>query len=199
MADDTTVNNDIFVDDVKTAIKAIKESKKCPDTKAIWQYLSNKLASNIDEDYTGEILKDLVSKKILVNKRKAKGDSYEIVNKRQNKIENDMVLSDTEPEFNNEYKTPTKDIFSNVDISLDSIMKSISNLSAEVVAIKNLLIDKRYSLSRSIDRVRTEKIDQTNIMGDVKKIWEQNSNKNEIIKTLLKKLITISDSFYKSS
>ena len=128
------------------------------------------MASNIDEAYTGEILKDLVSKKILVNKRKAKGDSYEIVNKRQNKIENDMVLSDTEPEFNNEYKTPTKDIFSNVDISLDSIMKSISNLSAEVVAIKNLLIDKRYSLSRSIDRVRTEKIDQTNIMGDVKKI-----------------------------
>ena len=170
MADDTTVNNDIFVDDVKTAIKAIKESKKRPDTKAIWQYLSNKLASNIDEDYTGEILKDLVSKKILVNKRKAKGDSYEIVNKRQNKIENDMVLSDTEPEFNNEYKTPTKDIFSNVDISLDSIMKSISTLSAEVVAIKNLLIDKRYSLSRSIDRVRTEKIDQTNFMGDVKKI-----------------------------
>ena len=128
------------------------------------------MASNIDEAYTGEILKDLVSKKILVNKRKAKGDSYEIVNKRQNKIENDMVLSDTEPEFNNEYKTPTKDIFSNVDISLDSIMKSISNLSAEVVAIKNLLIDKRYSLSRSIGRVRTEKIDQTNIMGDVKKI-----------------------------
>ena len=170
MADDTTVNNDIFVDDVKTAIKAIKESKKRRDTKAIWQYLSNKLAPSIDEDYTGEILKDLVSKKILVNKRKAKGDSYEIVNKRQNKIENDMVLSDTEPEFNNEYKTPTKDIFSNVDISLDSIMKSISNLSAEVVAIKNLLIDKRYSLSRSIDRVRTEKIDQTNIMGDVKKI-----------------------------
>ena len=170
MADDTTVNNDIFVDDVKTAIKAIKESKKRRDTKAIWQYLSNKLAPSIDEDYTGEILKDLVSKKILVNKRKAKGDSYEIVNKRQNKIENDMVLSDTEPEFNNEYKTPTKDIFSNVDISLDSIMKSISNLSAEVAAIKNLLIDKRYSLSRSIDRVRTEKIDQTNIMGDVKKI-----------------------------
>ena len=170
MADDTTVNNDIFVDDVKTAIKAIRESKKRRDTKAIWQYLSNKLAPSIDEDYTGEILKDLVSKKILVNKRKAKGDSYEIVNKRQNKIENDMVLSDTEPEFNNEYKTPTKDIFSNVDISLDSIMKSISNLSAEVVAIKNLLIDKRYSLSRSIDRVRTEKIDQTNIMGDVKKI-----------------------------
>ena len=131
------------------------------------------MASNIDEDYTGEILKDLVSKKILVNKRKAKGDSYEIVNKRQNKIENDMVLSDTEPEFNNEYKTLTKDIFSNVGISLDSIMKSISNLSAEVVAIKNLLIEEPYSLSRSIDRVRNEQIDQTNFMGDVKKIWEQ--------------------------
>ena len=32
----TTVNSDIFVDDVKTAITAIKESKKRPDTKAIW-------------------------------------------------------------------------------------------------------------------------------------------------------------------
>ena len=200
MADDTTVNNDIFVDDVKTAIKAIKESKKRRDTKAIWQYLSNKLAPSIDEDYTGEILKDLVSKKILVNKRKAKGDSYEIVNKRQNKIENDMVLSDTEPEFNNEYKKPTKDTFSTFsNISLDSIMKSISNLTAEAVAIKNLIIDEPYSLSRSIDHVKTEQIDQTNFMRGVKKIWEQNSNKNEIIKTLLKKLNTITDSFYKSS
>ena len=34
---DTTVNSDIFVDDVKTAIKAIKESKKRHDTKSIWQ------------------------------------------------------------------------------------------------------------------------------------------------------------------
>ena len=77
MADvsDTTVNNDIFVDDVKTAIKAIKESKKRPDTKAICQYLSNKLVSNIDEDCTGEIPKGIISKKILVNKRKAKGGS----------------------------------------------------------------------------------------------------------------------------
>ena len=65
MADvsDTTVNSDIFADDFKTTIKAIKESKKRPNTKAIWQYLSKKLASNIDEDYTGEIVKDLVSKK----------------------------------------------------------------------------------------------------------------------------------------
>ena len=81
MADvsDTTVNIDIFVDDVKTAIKPIKESIKNSDTKTVWQYLSSKLESNIDEDYTGETLKDLVSKRILVNKRKTKGESYEIV------------------------------------------------------------------------------------------------------------------------
>ena len=76
MADvnDITVNSDIFVDDVKTTVKAIKELKKRPDKKAIWQYLSNKLPSNISKDYTGEILKDLVSKNMLVNKRKAKGN-----------------------------------------------------------------------------------------------------------------------------
>ena len=79
----TTVNSDFFVDDVKTAITAIKESKKRPDTKAIWQYLSNKLTSNIDEDYTGGILKDIVNKMILVIKLKAKGDSCEIVSESQ--------------------------------------------------------------------------------------------------------------------
>ena len=33
----------------------------------------------------------------------------------------------------------------------------------------------------------------------MKNIWEENSNKNEIIKTLLKNLNTITDSLYKSS
>ena len=68
---DAKVNSDFFVDDVKTAIKAIKESKMHPDTKAIWQHLSNKLTSNIDGDFTGEILKDLVSKQILVKVNKS--------------------------------------------------------------------------------------------------------------------------------
>ena len=36
-------------------------------------------------------------------------------------------------------------------------------------------------------------------MGDVKKIWEENSNKNEIIKTLLENLNTITNSLCKSS
>ena len=110
-----------------------------------------------------------------------------------------MVTSDTEAEINNECKTPTKNTFSKVDLSLDSITKSISNLTAEVMAIKGFIMCELYSLSRSIDRVRTEQIDQTNFMGDVKKIWEENSNKNEIIKTLLENLNTITNSLYKSS
>ena len=114
----------------------------------------------------------VVSKKILVNKRKAKVDSYEIVCESQNKVEIDVVLSHTEPEINNECKTPTKNTFSSVNQRLDSITKSISNLKAEVIDIKNFIMDELYSLSRSIDRVRTEQIDQTNFMGDVKKIWE---------------------------
>ena len=99
------------------------------------------------------MLKDLVSKSILVNKCKAKGDSYEIIRESQNKIENHVVLSDTELEINHEGKTPTKNTFSNVDLSFDSITKSISNLTAEVTAIKNFIIN----------RVRTEQIDQTKV------------------------------------
>ena len=78
---------------------------------------------------------------------------------------------DTDAEFNNKRKTPTKDTFSNVD----SITKSISNLTAEVMVIKNFIMDELYSLSRSIDGVRTEQIDQANFMGDVNKIREENS------------------------
>ena len=97
-----------------------------------------------------------------------------------------MALSDTEPEINNACDTPTKNTFSNVNQSLDSVTKSISNLTAEVVDIKNYIKDELYSLSRSIDPVRTEQIDQTDFMGIVEKIWNENSNKNEIIKILLK-------------
>ena len=59
------------------------------------------------------------------------------------------------------------------------------------------MMDKLYSLSRIIERVRTEQIDQTNFMGDVKQIWEENSNKTVIIKTLLENLNT-TNSLYKS-
>ena len=60
------------------------------------------------------------------------------------------------------------------------------------------MMDKLYSLSRIIEHVRTEQIDQTNFMGDVKQIWEENSNKTVIIKTLLENLNTITNSLYKS-
>ena len=157
------------------------------------------MASNIDEDYTGETLKDLVSKNVLVNKRKAKGVSYEIVSEIQNETENVVTLSDTEAEINNKCKTSTKDTFSNVDLSFDSITKPMSNLTAEVMAIKNFIMGDLHSLSRSINRIRTEQIDKTKFMRDVKKIWEENLNKNKIIKTLQENLNTITNYLYKSS
>ena len=59
-----------------------------------------------------------------------------------------MVLPGTEAELNNECKTPTKDTFSNIDLSFDSITKVMSNLTAEVMAIKNFIMDELYSHSR---------------------------------------------------
>ena len=42
-------------------------------------------------------------------------------------------------------------------------------------------------------------MDQKNFMGDVKNVWEENSNKNEIIKTLPENLNTTTNAVYKSS
>ena len=54
-----------------------------------------------------------------------------------------MALSDKESEINNEYmKVPTKNTFSNVDLSFDSITKSISNLRTEVMTIKNFIMGR---------------------------------------------------------
>lgn len=62
----------------------MKESKERPDTKAIWLYLSNKLASNTDEDHIRELPKGFVSKNTLLHKSKAKGDSCEILSEEKN-------------------------------------------------------------------------------------------------------------------
>ena len=62
----------------------MKESKERPDTKAIWLYLSNKLASNTDEDHIRELPKGFVNKNTLLHKSKAKGDSYEILSEEKN-------------------------------------------------------------------------------------------------------------------
>ena len=67
------------------------------------------------------------------------------------------------------------------------------------MTIKNFIMGELYSLSRSIDHVRTEQIDQTSFMGNVKKIWEENSNKKIIFKTLLENSNTVTYSLYKSS
>ena len=42
-------------------------------------------------------------------------------------------------------------------------------------------------------------MDQKNFMGGVKNVWEENSNKNEIIKTLPENLNTTTNAVYKSS
>ena len=88
------------------------------------------------------------------------------------KIENDMVLFDTEPNINNECKT-----WSNY----------------------NFIVAELCSFSRSIDHTKTGQMDQKNLMGDVKNVWEENSNKNEIIKTLPENLNTTTNALYKSS
>ena len=46
-------------------------------------------------------------------------------------------------------------------------------------------MDELYRLSKSIDHGRTEQIDQANFIVHVKNIWEENSNKNIILKTML--------------
>ena len=67
------------------------------------------------------------------------------------------------------------------------------------MAIKNFAMEQLFSCSRIINHVTTGQTDQTNFMGNVKKMWVENSNKNIIIETLLELLNTITNYLYKSS
>ena len=72
---------------VLTAIIAIRENNKCPDSKAIRDYINKNFAANVEEELIESIIIELLDHNIIENKPTAKGNSYFIRKKKNTPID----------------------------------------------------------------------------------------------------------------
>ena len=84
--------SEIVLKQIKSAIVAIWSTGKRPDSKAIFNYITSKYASNTTESTITETT--LIQQNVLINKPALKGDSYFV-------IENDNLNNDSLPDDEN--------------------------------------------------------------------------------------------------
>ena len=138
----------------------------------------------------------MVEQKIFINKPKIKGDSYFIVNRGNEYLNNDTVTHERHAVGTNIDQTPTlincntpnKDCNTQptgTQTDQDNLQDDIFNLKAEFLALKSFVMNELYGIKLSIDRVRTEQCDQTKYLEEnTKNLWEEIATKNIIIKFL---------------
>ena len=68
-------------------------------------------------------------------------------------------------------------------------------MNAEIMALESFAKDETYSLSKNIDRVRTEQCNQTDFMEEIKKKLEEIKTKTGIIKTLPENVNTVTNAY----
>ena len=186
----------ILIDQIQSAIIDIRKTIKRPDSKAIFQYITSKYASNTTESDILNFLNKMVEQKIFINKPTIKGDSDFIVNRGNEDLNNDTVTHERHAVGTNIDQTPTlincntpnKDCNTQptgTQTDQDNLQDDIFNLKAEFLALKSFVMDELYGIKLSIDRVRTEQCDQTKYLEEnTKNLWEEIATKNIIIEFL---------------
>ena len=206
-------NNTILKEYVLKAISELRTKKKRPDNNSICEYINKKLDTNSRNENIFTIILSLVDENIITNKPTKQGlPSYFILNEENDNEEEEKEDENSNDDFNFDLLGTTsvdKSIKDNTDsrnepnvkcdqhnlISKDvdeiSFLKqSILNINAEIMAIKNFVMDELYSFNQTLDRVRTEQCDQTKFMKDMKNLTDENT-KTLIIKILTENMNTI--------
>ena len=119
------MDNEVLVDQIKIAIKSIRNVNKRPDKKAIYQYLVSNYATNIDELLLNNTINACVTDDVIVNKPSATGDSFFINDK-----------EDVDSEESNETDMDTPEYYQNTrpTQSYEDHLLSINN---EIIALNN--------------------------------------------------------------
>ena len=68
-------------------------------------------------------------------------------------------------------------------------------MNTEIIALQSFVKDELYSLSKTIDRVKTEECNQTDFIVEMKKMLKDSKAKTEMIKTLSKNVNTITNAY----
>ena len=70
------IDGNIFVDHVVNAILAIRKNSKRPDNIAIYQFINDKMPTNITQGYIDQLLTIMIDDNIIYNKTTSKGPSF---------------------------------------------------------------------------------------------------------------------------
>ena len=143
MADAKVSVSNIFIEQINTAIRDIRKvSNRRPDVKAIYQYVSKNLASNLNENDIVSYIASMIVKNIIVSNPTLKSDSYFIVadskTQQGNEVSNDdqqELFQQTPPRI--DCNTPEKTVVSNSSDNVqENLSKSISYLKAEFLRVE---------------------------------------------------------------
>ena len=208
-------NNTILKEYVLKAISELRTKKKRPDNNSICEYINKKLDANSKNEDISTIILSLLDENIITNKPTKQGlPSYFILNEENdNEEEEEKEDENSNDDFNFDLLGTTsvdKSIKDNTDSRDESNVKcdqhnliskdvdeisflkqSILNINAEIMAIKNFVMDELYNFNKTLDRARTEQCGQTKFIKDMKNLSDENHTKTLIIKTLTENLNTI--------
>ena len=191
----------ISLNDIKTAITGIRKSNKRPDCNAIHQYFMMKLVIDLTEDDIANKTSFLLEKNILSSKCTSKGDSFYltenvgIVEVFENIVESvDENVEDRDiTRVNEEYIAgPINSYFTADPNTAESgnMEDNIAFIKAGLLALKTFVTEELYSLSRIMDRIRTE-YDQSKIPEKNENLRDEISSKDLIIKMVSESLSQI--------
>ena len=143
MADAKVSVSNIFIEQINTAVRDIRKvSNRRTDVKAIYQYVSKNLASNLNENDIVSYIASMIDKNIIVSNPTLKSDSYFIVadskTQQGNEVSNDdqqELFQQTLPRI--DCNTPEKTVVSNSSDNVqENLSKSISYLKAEFLRVE---------------------------------------------------------------
>ena len=131
---------------VLSAIKTIRNEKKCDDKDSIFDYLTKSLPSNIEMELLEHVLTTLIKNNIVINKKTPTGlssfciadDSLDSQNEVNNLIENNQ--EELNLDFNENSPLPNYNIdtpYSHQVVSRPKKAKDELNLEARFTALKN--------------------------------------------------------------
>ena len=194
--------NFLFRPAVLSAIKTIRNKRKCADIESIFDYVTKSLASNIEMELLEHVLKTLTENNLVINKKTptvlssfrivdASLDSQNEVNNLTENNQDELNLDFTEDNPLPSYNIDT--LYSHLVVSRPKTSKDELNLEARFAALKNYIkceISSLYFKFQFVcEKLKTINISEYETMTTLKKridfLQNEVASKDAIIKMLI--------------
>ena len=95
MTSPTKIEIESFSNYIIDAIKSLRLKNKRPNNELIFDHISKKSATNIDQDFVDIVLTTMLDKNLIYNKPTVRGSSYYIRGDKETTVDFDVLEKDT--------------------------------------------------------------------------------------------------------